>query len=115
MKKLAITVLAAGLALSATACSPTKLSNQETCERVNLVVSTPAGSNTGKAGTTRLANAIRPVEAVASDDLKPALRGILKFLDESIKKETDQAKLEELRPEYEKGVSTYNQFCSQAG
>jgi hypothetical protein len=115
MKKLTTAVLAAGLLLTASACAPTKLSNQETCERINLVVSTPAGSNTGKTGMTRFANAIRPIEAVSSDDLKPALKAILAYADESIKENPDPAKLDALKAGYEKAGTDYNKFCTPAG
>ena len=87
MKKLATALIAAGLVLSASACTtPTKLSNPETCERVKVVLSNPA-NNAGKTGLVRLANQIRPIEAVASDDLKPALGSIIEYTDESSKED----------------------------
>lgn len=111
MKKLTTALLAAGLLLSASACAaPTKLTTAETCERVRTVVSNPAGS-TGKTGMIRLANQIRPIEAVSSDDLKPALRAILHYADESVKDNPDSERLKGLKTEYEQAGSTYNKFC----
>lgn len=112
MKKLITAVLAAGLLLSASACSAPKLSTAETCDRVKTVVSNPAAS-TGKTGMIRLANQIRPIEAVSSDDLQPALQAILDYADESVKDSPDAEKLNGLKTEYEKAGSTYSKFCSQ--
>ncbi|MCC2660078.1 MAG: hypothetical protein K0R37_852 [Arthrobacter sp.] len=112
MKKLTTALLAAGLLLSASACSSPQLSTAETCDRVRTVVSSPTG-NMGKTGMIKLANQIRPIEAVASDDLKPALRAILDYADESVKEHPDSAKLNELSTAYQNAGSTYSQFCSQ--
>lgn len=112
MKKLTTALLAAGLLLSASACSSPQLSTAETCDRVRTVVSSPTG-NMGKTGMIKLANQIRPIEAVASDDLKPALRAILDYADESVKEHPDSAKLNELSDAYQNAGSTYSQFCSQ--
>lgn len=111
MKKLTTALLAAGLLLSASACTAPKLTTAETCDRVNLVVSNPTG-NQGRAGLTRLANAIRPIEAVSSEELQPALKAILNYADESVKENPDSAKLDALRGDYEKAGSTYSQFCN---
>src|SRR5215207_10031751 len=110
MKKLTTALLAAGLVLSASACAEEKLTTAETCERINAVVSSPTG-NVGKTGMVRLANAIRPIEAVSSDDLQPALQAILNYADESAKDNPDSAKLEGLRAEYENAGSAYSQYC----
>lgn len=112
MKKFATALFAAGLVLSATACSTSQqLSTAETCERIQSVVSNPA-NNAGKTGMNRLANQIRPIHAVASDDLKPALESILEYTDEQAKETPDEAKLAELQADYEQAGSTYSQFCS---
>ncbi len=112
MKKLTTALLAAGLVLSATACTASnQLSTAETCERIQSVVSNPA-NNAGKTGMNRLANQIRPIHAVASDDLKPALQSILEYTDEQAKEAPDEAKLSELQAGYEQAGSTYSQFCS---
>ena len=85
MKKFTTALFAAGLVVSATACTASnQLSTAETCERIQSVVSNPA-NNAGKTGMNRLANQIRPIEAVASDELKPG---------------------------YEEAGSTYSRFCS---
>lgn len=112
MKKLATALFAAGLVASATACTASnQLSTAETCERIQTVVSSPA-NNAGKTGMNRLANQIRPIHAVASDDLKPALKAILDYTDEQAKETPDEAKLSELQPDYEEAGSTYSEFCS---
>ncbi len=61
---------------------------------------------------TKLANAIRPIEAVSSDDLKPALQAILNYADESVKEHPDSGKLESLRADYQNAGQTYSKFCS---
>ncbi|MBE4718571.1 MULTISPECIES: hypothetical protein [unclassified Pseudarthrobacter] len=112
MKKLATALIAAGLVLSASACTtPTKLSTPETCDRVKAVLSNPA-TNVGKTGLVRLANQIRPIEVVASDDLKPALGSIIEFTDESAKETPDEAKLADLGPRYQEAGAAFTKFCS---
>jgi hypothetical protein len=110
MKKITTALLAAGLLFSATACAEQQLTTAETCDRINAVISSPSGS-AGKTGMTRLANAIRPIEAVSSNDLKPALHAIVSYADEAAKDEPDSEKLAGLRAEYENAGSTYTQFC----
>jgi hypothetical protein len=111
MKKLTTALLAAGLLASASACASPKLTTAETCDRINVVVSSPTGSM-GKTGMTKLANAIRPIEAVSSDDLKPALQAILNYADESVKEHPDSGKLESLRADYQNAGQTYSKFCN---
>jgi hypothetical protein len=111
MKKLTTALLAAGLLLSASACGSPQLSTAETCDRVRTVVSSPTG-NMGKTGMIKLANQIRPIEAVSSNDLKPALQAILEYADESVKEHPDNAKLSELTAAYQEAGSTYSRFCS---
>lgn len=112
MKKLATALIAAGLVASATACTASnQLTTAETCERIQSVVSSPA-NNAGKTGMNRLANQIRPIHAVASDDLKGALASILAYTDEQAKETPDEAKLGELKSGYEEAGATYSQFCS---
>ena len=107
--------LVAAVALSATACSAThQLSTAETCERIQAVVSNPA-NNAGKTGMNNLANQIRPIHAVASDDLKPALASILAYTDEQAKENPDKDKLADLQSGYQEAGSTYSKFCGQAG
>lgn len=112
MKKLATVLFAAGLLASATACSASQqLSTTETCERIQSVVSNPA-NGAGKTGMNRLANQIRPIHEVASDDLKPALESILAYTDEQAKETPDEARIAELQAGYEEAGSTYQKFCS---
>jgi hypothetical protein len=112
MKKLTTALLATGLLLSASACAPSsKLTTAETCDRIKTVVSSPANS-IGKTGMIRLANQIRPIEAVSSDDLKPALQAILEYMDESAKDSPDEEKLAGLKAGYEQAGVTYSKFCS---
>ncbi|HET7140526.1 MAG TPA: hypothetical protein VFI36_10235 [Arthrobacter sp.] len=112
MKKLATALIAAGLVLSASACTaPTKLSTAETCERVKVVVSNPS-ANAGKTGLTRLANQIRPIHAVASDDLKPALGSIIEYTDEAAKENPDADKLAAMQSGYADASTQFQKFCS---
>ncbi len=111
MKKLATALIAAGLVLTASACTtPTKLSNAETCERVQVVLSNPS-NNAGKTGLVRLANQIRPIEAVASDDLKPALGSFIEYADEASKETPDEAKLAEMQSNNEAANTALSSFC----
>lgn len=111
MKKLTTALLTAGLLLSASACASPQLTTAETCDRIKIVVSNPTNS-LGKTGMTRLANQIRPIEAVSSDELKPALQAILDYTDESVKDNPDAGKLTALKADYEQAGSTYTKFCS---
>lgn len=111
MKKFTIALFAAGLAVSATACTASnQLTTQETCERIQAVVSSPA-NNAGKTGMNRLANQIRPIHAVASDDLKPALESILEFTDEQAKEAPDEDKLADLSADYQEAGTTFSSLC----
>lgn len=111
MKKLATVLIAAGLVLSASACSaPTKLSTAETCSRVKAVLSNPA-TNAGKTGLVRLANQIRPIEAVASDDLKTALGSIIEYTDEQARETPDKDKLAGMESDYRAAGATFSEFC----
>ncbi len=101
MKKITTALLAAGLVLSASACSaPQQLSTADTCSRVKTVISNPTNT-TDKTGTIRVANQLRPIEAVSSDELKPTLKTIVDYLDESSKDSPDAAKLNALKNDYQ--------------
>lgn len=110
MKKLTITLLAAGLLASASACAAPKLTTEEACERINIVVSNPT-ANMGKTGMIQLANQIRPIEAASAEDLKPALKAILAYADESVKEHPATEKLAELQTGYENAGITVGQVC----
>lgn len=112
MKKITTAVFAAGLVLSATACTATtQLSTAETCERVQTVLANP-GNNVGKTGATQLANQIRPIETVASDELKTALASIIEYTDEASKAEPDEDVLTGLSEAYAEATSTFTASCS---
>ncbi|MCU1435932.1 MAG: hypothetical protein JWR71_2657 [Pseudarthrobacter sp.] len=111
MKKLATALIAAGLVLTASACTvPTKLSNAQTCERVQVVLSDPA-NNAGKTGLVRLANQIRPIEAVASDDLKPALGSFIEYADEASKETPDEGKLGDMQANNQAASTALSTYC----
>jgi hypothetical protein len=111
MKKLATALIAAGLVLTASACTaPTKLTTAETCERVQVVLSNPA-NNAGKTGLVRLANQIRPIEAVASDDLKPALGSFIEYADEASKENPDEGKIGEMQAGNQAASTALSTFC----
>ncbi|UZX01500.1 hypothetical protein F8G81_01840 [Arthrobacter sp. CDRTa11] len=110
MKKLTTALLATGLVLSASACTAsTQLSTPETCDRIKSVVANPP---VGKSGMTRMANQFRPIEVVASDDLKSALQSIIEYTDESAKETPDEEKLSGLQADYEAAGGTFSKFCS---
>jgi hypothetical protein len=106
MKKLTTALIAAGLTLSASACvSHPQLTTAETCERITSVMSSPPG---GKTGMISLANQIRTIEPVSSDDMKSTVQNLLDYADESAKATPDAQRLTELQTEAGK---TYGQFC----
>jgi hypothetical protein len=113
MKKFATALIAAGLVLSASACTaPTKLSTKETCERVQVVISNPSnGGGQTKTGLVRLANQLRPIEAVASDDLKPALGSLLEYADEASKETPDQDKMAQMQADSQAANTALSNFC----
>jgi hypothetical protein len=112
MKKLTTVLIAAGLVFSASACTaPTKLSTAETCERLQVVLSNPGNSNSGKTGLVRLANQIRPIEAVASDELKPALGSYIEYADEASKETPDEEKLAKMQSDSQEANATLSNFC----
>ncbi|MCY1309202.1 hypothetical protein D9M70_592750 [compost metagenome] len=59
----------------------------------------------------RLANAIRPIEAVSSDELKPALQAILDYADQSAKDNPEPAKIAALQADYENAGQTLRRVC----
>lgn len=113
MKKLATALIAAGLVLSASACTaPTKLSTTQTCERIQVVLSNPSnGGGQTKTGLVRLANQIRPIEAVASDDLKPALGSLIEYADEASKENPDTGKIAEMQANNQAANTALSNFC----
>ncbi len=111
MKKLTTALLAAGLIVTASACSaPTQLTTKETCDRIKIVVSDTSASG-GKAGMTILANRMRPLAAGASDELKTTVEAIRDYADESAKETPDEDKMGELEEGYQKAGTTFGQLC----
>ncbi|UKA58212.1 hypothetical protein [Arthrobacter sp. FW306-2-2C-D06B] len=111
MKKITTTLLAAGLLLSASACSaPQQLSTADTCSRVKTVISNPTNT-TDKTGTIRVANQLRPIEVVSSDELKPTLKTLVDYLDESSKDKPDTAKLDAMKNDYQNAGTNYGKYC----
>jgi hypothetical protein len=113
MKKTLTVLIAAGTLLGAAACSAPKMTSEETCARIKTITSSPTSSS-DKFGMTRLANQIRPIEAKASEELQAPLQSILDYLDEAAKKDTDSAKLEELKAEYTAAGQKFSQTCGAA-
>jgi ABC-type glycerol-3-phosphate transport system substrate-binding protein len=111
MKKTLTVLIAAGALLGAAGCSAPKLSNEATCARIKTVVSSPTATS-DKAGMTRLANQLRPIEAAGSDDLKAPLKAIIDFFDESAKDSPDSVKLEGLKANYSAAGQTYTVVCA---
>ncbi|MET3809051.1 hypothetical protein [Arthrobacter sp. UYEF3] len=113
MKKTLTVLIAAGTLLGAAACSAPKMTSQETCARIQTITASPT-SGSDKFGMTRLANQIRPIEASASADLQAPLQSIVEYLDESAKKDPDQAKLADLKAKYTSAGQVFSQACSAA-
>lgn len=110
MKKLTTVLIAAGLLASASACSAPQLTTAETCDRVGVAVAS-LPSNASKTATTRVANAIRPLESVASDDMKPVVKAILEYSDELVKETPDENKMGELSAAYQEAGTKYGELC----
>jgi hypothetical protein len=111
MKKTLTVLLAAGALLGAAGCTATpQLSNEETCARVKTVVSAQTATS-DKAGMNRIANQLRPIAVVASEDLRAPLQTIIEYFDESAKPSPDSAKLEDMKAEYATAGQAYGQFC----
>jgi hypothetical protein len=113
MKKTLTVLIAAGTLLGAAACSPPKMTSEETCARIKTITASPT-SGSDKFGMTRLANQIRPIEATASAELQAPLQSIVEFLDESAKKNPDSAKLEDLKAKYTSAGQAFSQACGAA-
>ncbi|MFF1384260.1 hypothetical protein ACFVWT_11920 [Arthrobacter sp. NPDC058288] len=112
MKKLTTALLAAGLIISASACSaPAKLTTAETCDRLKIVVTDPS-ANAGKTGMVILGNKLRPLVGGASDEMKPAVQAILDYADENAKENPDAGKVAELQAGYQKAGATFGQLCN---
>lgn len=119
MKKLTTVLIAAGLLVSASACSAQQqLTTAETCDRVNVVVPSFPQSPSQTAAN-RAANAVRPIESVASTDMKPVVTAILGYLDalaekeptEADKKAEHQAKLEDANSAFQEAGAKYSELC----
>jgi hypothetical protein len=115
MKK-TLTVLTIAVALlGASGCSTApKLSNEETCARIQGVGAGPS-SNADKAGMIKLANRLRPIAATASEDLKAPVQSIIEFLDESARETPDADKLQELQPQYTAAGKSLSAVCTGGG
>ncbi|MFJ4171867.1 hypothetical protein ACIPY3_20360 [Paenarthrobacter sp. NPDC089714] len=113
MKKLTTVLIAAGLLASASACSAPQLTTAQTCDRMAAAASGLTQSN-NKTASNRVANAIRPIEGVASDDMKPVVTSILALLDEQAKENPDEEKLGKLTEDYQEAGTKYGQLCNGA-
>lgn len=113
MKKLTTVLIAAGLLASASACSAPQLTTAQTCDRMTAAVS-GLGQDTNKTSANRVANAIRPLEGVASDDMKPVVTSVLDYLDEQAKESPDEAKLGDLTKSFQEAGTKYGQLCRGA-
>ncbi|MCU1532056.1 MAG: hypothetical protein JWO49_1627 [Arthrobacter sp.] len=112
MKKTLTVLIAAAALLGAAGCSAPKMSNEETCARIQTVGSGPT-SDSDKPGMIRLANRLRPIEEASSDELRAPLQTIIEFLDESAQDSPDSGKLQELQPRYTSAGQTLSQVCGQ--
>ncbi|MBT8160757.1 MULTISPECIES: hypothetical protein [Arthrobacter] len=113
MKKITTALLAAGLVLSASACSASQqLSTADTCARVKAVISNPTNTS-DKTGTIRVANQLRPIAVVSSDELKPTLKTLVDYLDETSKDNPDKAKLASMQTDYQNAGANFTKYCGQ--
>jgi hypothetical protein len=111
MKKTLTVLIAAGALLGAAGCAASpQLTNAETCARVKTVVSAQSATS-DQAGMARVANQLRPIKAVASDDLKGPLQTIIEYFDESAKPNPDSAKLEAMKNDYTAAGQSYGKIC----
>ncbi len=119
MKKLTTVLIAAGLLASVTACSAQQqLTTAETCDRVSVVVAS-IPQNPSPTASNRAANAVRPIEPVASTEMKPVVTAIIEYLDEQAKEEpTDAAKkaeretrMQELELAFQEAGAKYGELC----
>ncbi|WP_281449814.1 hypothetical protein [Paenarthrobacter nitroguajacolicus] len=113
MKKLTTVLIAAGLIASASACSAQQqLTTKETCDRVNVAAAGGISQTPSRTLSTRAANAVRPIESVASDEMKPVVTAILEYLDEQAKETPDEARMGELTTAFQEAGSRFGQLCS---
>jgi len=112
MKKLTTVLIAAGLLVSASACSAQQqLSTKETCDRVNVAAAGGISQNPSRTLSTRAANAVRPIESVASDDMKPVVTAILEYLDEQSKENPNEERMGELTTNFQEAGAKFGQLC----
>lgn len=114
MKKLSTALLAAGLTLSASACvAHPQLTTPETCERIASVV---ASRPVGKTGMVNVANQVRTIEPVSSNDLKSTVQNLLDYADQTAlldtddpaKAKQDSEEVSKLLVDFQQG---YAEFC----
>jgi len=111
MKKLTTVLIAAGLIASASACSAQQqLTTKETCDRIG-VASASFPQTPSQTAANRAANAVRPIESVASDEMKPVVTAILEYLDEQAKANPDEARLGEVTSAFQEAGTKYGQLC----
>ncbi|MET3367581.1 UNVERIFIED_CONTAM: hypothetical protein ABIE34_000807 [Jeotgalibacillus campisalis] len=111
MKKLTTVLIAAGLIASASACSAQQqLTTAETCDRVGVAAAS-IPQNPSQTASNRAANAIRPIEPVASTEMKPVVTAILEYLDEQAKEEPNEAKMGELTSAFQEAGAKFGELC----
>ena len=113
MKKLTTVLIAAGLLVSASACSAQQqLTTAETCDRVNVAAAGGISQNPSRTLSTRAANAVRPIESVASDEMKPVVTAILEYLDEQSKENPNEERMGELTTAFQEAGAKFGQLCT---
>ncbi|BCW12224.1 hypothetical protein StoSoilB3_35640 [Arthrobacter sp. StoSoilB3] len=113
MKKLTTVLIAAGLLVSASACSAQQqLTTKETCDRVNVAAAGGISQNPSRTLSTRAANAVRPIESVASDEMKPVVTAILEYLDEQSKENPNEERMGELTTAFQEAGAKFGQLCT---
>ncbi|WP_275776403.1 hypothetical protein [Paenarthrobacter sp. Y-19] len=113
MKKLTTVLIAAGLLVSASACSgQQQLTTKETCDRVNVAAAGGISQNPSRTLSTRAANAVRPIESVASDEMKPVVTAILEYLDEQSKENPNEERMGELTTAFQEAGAKFGQLCT---
>ncbi|MGR0160320.1 hypothetical protein [Paenarthrobacter nitroguajacolicus] len=111
MKKLTTVLIAAGLIASASACSAQQqLTTKETCDRVG-VAAAGIPQSPSQTATIRAANAMRPIEPVASTEMKPVVTAILEYLDEQAKETPDEKRMGELTSAFQEAGAKFGELC----
>lgn len=109
-KKLTTTLVAAGLLLGATGCTPA-MSTSETCDKMKAVILGNFGTGADKTRKTAMIDQLKPMEATESPELKTMVTDTLAYLQESVKDNPDSSKVSELSTTANRSGSAFTKVC----